>query len=140
MYHDLLEAYRKAEKATSSPRETEARVLTLAARKLVNCREQWESGERKSLLMEALKYNQKIWSVFQADLIGSDNPIPLSLRVNLLRLAAYVDKQIFAIMAKPSPEKLTPIININMGLASGLRGKQTPIPSGTNENVPDEKS
>jgi len=45
------------------------------------------------------------------------------MRLNLLKLGAFVDKQIFNVMAHPSPEKLAPIIDVNLGLAAGLRKK-----------------
>jgi flagellar protein FlaF len=44
------------------------------------------------------------------------------LRLDILRLAAYIDRRIFETMAFPSPEKLNIVININNNLAAGLRG------------------
>ena len=120
MYKKNIEAYKKVEKIISSGRETEARVLTEGAVKLKHCQDNWESENRHSLLMAALKYNQQIWTIFQTELAKADNPLAKDVRLNLLRLSAFVDKQIFRTMAYPSPEKLTPIINVNLGLASGL--------------------
>ena len=51
-----------------------------------------------------------------------ENPLPEKLKVDLLRLSGFVDKRIFEMMAYPSPEKLTIIININQNIAAGLRG------------------
>lgn len=120
MYKKNIDAYKKVERVISSGRETEARVLTEGAIKLKHCQDNWEAENRHSLLMAALKYNQQIWSIFQTELAKADNPLAKDVRLNLLRLSAFVDKQIFLTMAYPSPEKLTPIININLGLASGL--------------------
>jgi flagellar protein FlaF len=36
-------------------------------------------------------------------------------------LSVFIDKRIFEIMAMPSPEKLTAIIEINRNVAAGLR-------------------
>ena len=91
--------------------------------KLKECMENWDSDNRKKMLSKALKYNQQIWSIFQADLTSGDSPLPDDLRMNLLRLSIFVDKQIFTVMAHPSPDKLVPIININLGIAAGLRKK-----------------
>ncbi len=52
-----------------------------------------------------------------------DNPLPKELREDILSLSTFIDKRIIDIMAFPSPEKLTTIININMSLAFGLRGE-----------------
>jgi flagellar protein FlaF len=76
-------------------------------------------------LEEALKYNQKIWTLFQAELAKPDNPLPKKLREDLLSLSAFVDKRIFELLSFPTPEKLTAIININLNIAAGLRGTHT---------------
>lgn len=121
MYSNALDAYKQVEKNTNSGRETEARVLTEAALKLKRCQENWHDPERDGQLDTALRYNQKIWSLFQGELEREDNPLPQKLRIDILRLAAFIDKRIFEVMAYPSPEKLTIIININQNLAAGLR-------------------
>ena len=123
MYINELEIYKNVARTTSSPRETEARVLAEGALKLKQCMDRWESDERNRLLSEALRYNQQIWSIFQADLSSVDSHLPADLRLNLLKLGAFVDKQIFTVMAYPSPDKLMPIINVNLGIAAGLRMK-----------------
>ncbi len=126
MYNTAANAYKNVDKSTNSGRETEARVLTEAALKLKRCQEDWNHPERESQLDTALRYNQKIWSLFQGELEREDNPLPQKLRIDILRLAAFIDKRIFEVMAYPSPEKLTIIININQNLAAGLRGNPGP--------------
>ena len=121
MYQNALKTYQAVEKETISGRETEARVLTQAALKLQECQNNWESENRGTKLEEALKYNQKIWSIFQVELAREDNPLPKQLTKDLLRLSAFVDKRIFETIASPSPEKLTAVININRNIAAGLR-------------------
>lgn len=122
MYNNAVDAYKQVDKHTNSGRETEARVLTEAALKLKRCQENWSDPDRESMLDTALRYNQKVWSLFQGELEREDNPLPQKLRIDILRLAAFIDKRIFEVMAYPSPEKLTIIININQNLAAGLRG------------------
>jgi len=121
VYQNALKTYQAVEKETISGRETEARVLTQAALKLQECQNNWESENRVAKLEEALKYNQKIWSIFQVELAREDNPLPKQLTKDLLRLSAFVDKRIFETLASPSPEKLTAVININRNIAAGLR-------------------
>jgi flagellar protein FlaF len=120
-----LETYRNMQKATLSGRELEAEVLSKAAFKLNFCQNNWNDPKREERLEEALKYNQKIWTLFQAELAKPDNPLPKKLREDLLSLSAFVDKRIFELMSFPTPEKLTAVININLNLAAGLRGKAT---------------
>jgi flagellar protein FlaF len=127
VYNSPLAAYQQIEKTTVSGRETEARVLTMAAAKLKACQKNWDDDSWHEQLKEALEYNQKIWSVFQAELVKPDNPLPDDLKQNLLQLSVFIDKRIFEIMAYPTPEKLNIIININRNIAAGLRGSPSDV-------------
>jgi len=122
MYDSTVGAYETVSKMTMSGREIEAAVLTKAARKLQACQEQWDADHRDDMLDEALKFNQRIWSIFQSELSHEPNPLPKKLRLNIIRLSAFIDKRIFETMADPSPDKLSIIIDINNNLAAGLRG------------------
>jgi flagellar protein FlaF len=122
MHAAQLETYRNMQKATLSGRDLEAEVLSKAAYKLQYCQNNWDDAEREEMLDEALKYNQKIWTLFQSELAKVENPLPQKLKEDLLRLSAFVDKRIFEIMSFPSPEKLNAIININLNIAAGLKG------------------
>ena len=121
MFSNSLKAYESVDRTTMSGRETEARVLTKAALKLKSCQDSWHTENCEVNLDEALKYTQRIWSTFQAELSNKENPLPRQVKLNLLRLASFIDKRVFEIMAFPSPEKLTVIININRNIAAGLR-------------------
>ena len=122
MYANQLRTYETVSKATLSGRQVEAAVLTKAALKLKHCQENWEAEDRSAKLDEALKFNQLVWSIFQAELTRPDNPLPKKLRQDILNLSLFIDKRIFETMAYPAPEKLTAIININLNLAAGLNG------------------
>ena len=126
MYNHAVNAYKQVDRSTISGRETEARVLAEAALKLKKCQENWDSPDRDLRLDQALRYNQKIWSLFQGELEREDNPLPGKLKIDILRLAAFIDKRIFEVMAFPLPEKLNIIININQNIAAGLRGSPGP--------------
>ena len=122
MYKSPLEAYQSIDRSTMSGRETEARVLSEAAVKLKRCQINWEAEDRDAILDEALRYNQRIWSIFQSELAREDNPLPVQVKQDLLRLGAFIDRRIFETMAFPDPEKLTAVININQNISAGLRG------------------
>lgn len=122
MHGNRLAAYETVNKMTASGREVEASVLTKAALKLKECRQNWEAADRDEKLEEALKFNQRIWSIFQGELAREDNPLPKKLRIDIIRLSAFIDRQIFETMAFPSKDKLKIIIDINNNLAAGLRG------------------
>ena len=120
MYNSPLRAYETVNKTTMSGREIEATVLNQAALKLKECQDNWNADDLDERLNAALEFNQQIWSILQGELIKADNSLPQQIRQNLLALSAYVDKRIFEIMAFPSPEKLTIVININRNIAAGL--------------------
>ena len=122
MYANSLGAYETVSKMTMPGREIEAEVLTKAARKLKVCQENWETPNRDELLDEALKFNQRIWSIFQSELSQEDNPLPQKLRLDIIRLSTFIDRRILETIAEPRSEKLNIIIDINNNLAAGLRG------------------
>jgi len=117
-----LKTYENVSRATQSGREIEAAVLTKAAMKLKECQDDWDKPDLDIRLEEALKYNQRIWSIFQSELSREDHELPKKLRLDILRLAAFIDRRIFETMASPAPEKLRIVIDINNNLAAGLRG------------------
>ena len=122
MLSNAVKAYQNVDQKTMSGRETEARVLTKAAQKLIECQRNWDAPGRYQLLDEALKYNQRIWSIFQAEVAKPENPLPINVKRDVLALSKYIDKRIFDTMAFPSSEKLSIIIRINQNIAAGLRG------------------
>ena len=108
-----------------SGRELEAFILTKASNKLKNCLTNWEQPKIKSLLGEALSYNQKVWTFFQTELSSSDNQMPKELRQNLLSISLFIDRHTLSAMAFPDQKKLTVLIDINMNLATALRGENS---------------
>jgi flagellar biosynthesis activator protein FlaF len=132
VYNNPLQAYQNIDKSGMSGRDIEAYALTKAAVALRECQENWNSQERDQMLDQALKLNQRVWSIFQAELTMADNPLPLPIKQNILKLGAYIDKQALKIIAEPEREELDIIIAINENLAAGLRQKvedEASIPS-----------
>jgi flagellar biosynthesis activator protein FlaF len=121
MNSNALRAYDQVSRTTLSGPEIEATVLTKAAIKLKSCQDNWHADDRDSELDNALKFNQRMWSIFQGELEREDNPLQKEVRRDVLKLSAFVDKRILEIMAYPEPEKLTAIISINQNIAAGLR-------------------
>ena len=121
MYQAALKAYDSVNKATMSGRNVEAEVLTKAALKLKACQVAWAENGQSINLEAALKYNQRIWTIFQAEIEKPDNPLPDALKADLLKLSIFVDKRTLETLAYPEPEKLTILIDINHNIAAGLR-------------------
>jgi flagellar biosynthesis activator protein FlaF len=127
VYQAALKAYESVNKSTMNGREVEAAILMKAGFKLKECQTNWDATDRDLKLQGALKYNQRVWSIFQAELEKKENPLPNKIKIDLLRLSAFIDKRIFEVMAYPSPEKLTILININNNIAAGLRTRPAAV-------------
>jgi flagellar protein FlaF len=116
----VADAYASVEKITASGRQLEASALFRCARALQAARDSWGSPGAEARLDEALRLNQRLWTFFQAELGADDNPLPIALKANLLKLIEFIDRRTFEVMALPTPEKLTVLININRNIAAGL--------------------
>lgn len=123
MSQTALNSYTNMQKEALSGRELEASVLTRAGLMLKQVQENWSAQDRDEKLLEAIKFNQKVWSFFQAELSDPENPLPTALKQDILNLSLFVDKRLFEVMANPDKEKLTIVVDIDFNIAAGLRTK-----------------
>lgn len=121
MQQNSVNAYTAIQKEHLSGRELEASVLSKAGIMLKSVKDNWDAPDRDQKLLEAVKFNQKVWSFFQAELSDPENPLPKNLREDILNLSIFVDKRLFEVLAFPDAEKLSIIIDINFNIAAGLR-------------------
>lgn len=115
-----IDAYKSVQQETQNGRELESSLLSKAALLLKVCQENWEQEGHAERFDDALRFNQRLWTFFQSELLEETNPLPVQLRQDLLSLSAFVDKRTFEVMAYPAREKLTVLININKQIAEGL--------------------
>ncbi len=121
MYQNPVDTYTSMQKEHLSGRELEASVLTRAGLMLKQVQDNWNAPDRDQKLMEAIKFNQKVWSFFQAELSDPENPLPANLRQDILNLSIFIDKRLFEVIASPDKEKLNIVVDINFNIAAGLR-------------------
>lgn len=122
MQKNPLKAYEKARRQTISGREIEATVLEKGAIRLRRCQQNWSDSKFDRDLDEALRFNQRVWDIFNSDWQSPENTLPKDIRQDLLSLGVFVRKTTLDIMAEPKPRKLDVLIQINENLAQGLRG------------------
>ena len=113
-------AYAKTAKETASPRELEATLLLKAAARLQAVQNDIPNKQRE--LSAALLYNRRLWTVFIDSVMQDDNKLPVEVRQNIANLGVFVMGETFSLMTKPRPEHLASLIDINRGIAAGLRG------------------
>ncbi len=98
-------------------REMDAAAFSQAAYVMDQARQKLDD---KELGERALKYNQMLWSIVQADVSQSDNALPEELKANLMSLSIYVDKQTTKGLSNPSDELFDGLISMNLNIAEGL--------------------
>jgi flagellar biosynthesis activator protein FlaF len=111
----------RAAQTTQSPRDLEATILLKAASRFQIIKDNW--AEREKDLDDALTYNRKLWTILVTGITSEDNQMPLEIKRNIVALANFIFNHGFQVMAKPAPERLTVLININRDIAAGLRGR-----------------
>ena len=109
----------------------DALVLLKAASKLQSVFDRWDTltltGDLEPL-SEALRYNQRLWTIYQVDLASPDSDLPLELRRNLLTISRFVDRCTLQLLASPQRRGLKSLIDINRNLAEGLE-RSAPKPA-----------
>ncbi len=108
--------------AGGQPAQTEAWALLEAANRMAGAIVSGnpEDKETKENMKTALRLNWRLWTIFQAELLDENCQVPDEIRVNMLTLCQFVDKQTVKILAGPTPEIMVPLIDINRNIAAGL--------------------
>src|SRR5262245_41719645 len=105
---------------SSTPQEIEGMALITAARRIADAK---QASDGPAALLQALRQNWQLWTIFQAELCAPDCPVPRAIRQNLLSLANFIDKKTIELLRSPDPGKVDVLVNINRQIASGLMGK-----------------
>ena len=71
----------------------------------------------------ALKFNQLLWTIIQADVVDKENKLPPQIKANILSLSIFVDRQTIKALADTKEQHLSVLVNINKNLAEGLMAR-----------------
>lgn len=113
---DIAKAYGQVQKSALSGRAAEAEAFAKSA---ANLHEAASGLIEAEAYKEALKKNQKLWTLIQASLSEDKDRLPEDLKRNILKLSIFVDKQTLKALAAPSYGNVESLININRQMASG---------------------
>ena len=124
--------YSNVPSAAADPRQIEGWALTETALRM-------KAAQREpvdtTVLLNAVRLNWRLWTIFQASLLDPDCPLPVELRNNILSLSNFVDKHTAGLIADPKPARLDVLIQINREIAGGLM-TVPPTPAGAPEPAP----
>ena len=130
-------AYQSQQHTAEDPRVAEARALLRCAGAL---EEVQVEGTPYNDYCDALRLNQRLWTLFQSTLLDDSNILPAQIKDVLKGLSVYVDRRILKAFAAQNPKSLDVLININKEIAAGLMEsvKNAPAPAQTSPTVPPE--
>ena len=137
MSQNKIEAYAQTQKSSMPPREVEAMAFTKAAIMLQDAKKDLDDYDTYAA---ALKFNQLLWTIIQADIIDEANQLPDQLKANILSLSIFVDKQTVTALSDTDSQHLDTLIDINKNLAEGLRVNADDDPQKTNPDTPKEQA
>ncbi|MEA1937630.1 MAG: flagellar biosynthesis regulator FlaF [Pseudomonadota bacterium] len=123
-----INSYVKTQDYSGNPRATEYRALALVTGRLIEAKER---GGRT--LIEALFANQNLWTLFQADLAGSGNGLPPSLKAQLLSLSIWVQR--FSSKVMKGEASADSLIEVNKAIMDGLKPQTARPEVGHETNV-----
>lgn len=127
------QAYKSSQKLGAGARQTEARALLEAARRLsVVPPDNNDFSEYRA----ALRLNWRLWTIIQSDIASEENALPSEIKANVMSLSIFIDKHTVGALAQPDRGKLDVLIEINRNIASGLMQapeQDTPPVPQTNE-------
>lgn len=111
------QAYQSSQKLGAGARQTEARALMEAARRLSAVK---EDKDNLSEYRAALRLNWRLWTIIQSDIASEENALPSEIKANVMSLSIFIDKHTIGALAEPDTNKLDVLIDINRNIASGL--------------------
>lgn len=114
-------AYAAAKAPIRTPKNFEYDVIARITHRLVAAANKGPKGFVS--LAEALNDNRRMWSIFEADLISSDNPLPMDLKERLFYLAEFTRQHTRKVLARKADVR--PLVEINTAIMRGLRNGAT---------------
>ena len=128
MHKQALIAYKTAQKTTIKLKELERVIIARATYKMISARKNFAHSKKSyDKYADALRYNQKLWTLIQGNIIDNPKSGTLALRENLLNLSLFIDKQTITALRSPNPNYLIPLVEINKSISGGLHGQRKTI-------------
>lgn len=115
-YRNASRAYGSVHCRTVAGKGAEAEAFARAAALLADARAR---GHDRTALGHALCFNQKLWTIMQAEALDPAHPAPQDMKQDMLSLAAFMDDATLKALAAERP-RLDAMIQVNESLARGM--------------------
>jgi flagellar biosynthesis regulator FlaF len=111
-------AYQRTNSVTENPRALEYRLLGMVTAAMIEA-EKKPKPALHSARVDAVYWNKKIWDHLMVDLTHEDNKLPKELKVSLVNIGIWVNKETRAVM--DSKSDCSTLIEINQIIMQGLK-------------------
>ncbi|EAR51745.1 hypothetical protein OG2516_06766 [Oceanicola granulosus HTCC2516] len=124
-----IAAYKRTIRESETPRQIERRVLAQLTARLEDAAQAYDTAatapERIAILAgglrDALAENVTVWLHFRYDLSSPANELPPALRVQLISLSLWIEKQTNRILG--GGQGLVQLAAVNRSVVDGLAGR-----------------
>ena len=110
-----LDAYRRAQRVTESPREMEYRLFAQVTRALKDADDR---QVRDHVFHDAIDWNRRMWTTFSTDCALPGNNLPEQLRAQIISIALWVSR--YSTEVALGKANMTPLIDVNRAIMEGL--------------------
>lgn len=117
-------AYQRTNSVTENPRALEYRLLGMVTAAMIEA-EKKPDPARFPARVDAAYWNKQIWDHLMVDLTHEENKLPKELRVSLVNIGIWVNKETRAVMDRKSD--CSTLIEINQIIMQGLKPPATGV-------------
>jgi flagellar biosynthesis activator protein FlaF len=116
-----LDAYRRTQSISATPRATEYRLMSQITGELIQAK---ENGLAGAALMRPLHRNREAWSVLALLCGMPGNKLPTELRASIISLSLWVERYTSDVMRRR--DSIDALISVNCSIMEGLATENTP--------------
>lgn len=113
------QAYAATAVPTRTDKSVEYDAVARITRRLRTAAQQGPAGFAE--LVEALHDNQRLWTIFAADVADAGNPLPRDLKARLFYLAEFTSHHTKRVLSREAG--VDPLVDINTAVLRGLRNE-----------------
>jgi flagellar protein FlaF len=103
----ISQAYGSTQKLGADARQTEARALLEAARRMAEAQDRPDDREE---YRASLRLNWRLWTIIQSDIVSEENALPAEIKANIMSLSVFIDKHTVGALSDPDAAKMNVLI------------------------------